>query len=132
MANVGQNIATARKQAGLTQEELAARVGYKTKSAINKIELGIRELPQKKIKLFADALGVRPGHLMGWDVPASEAGALAAKVLKDPEAFQFMKDFMELGEADRYALRLAMETVKAKNIKKATDAEASVVEVEVE
>jgi hypothetical protein len=41
-----------------------------------------------------------------------------------------MKDFMELDEVDRYAMRLAMETVKAKNIKKETGAEASVVEVE--
>lgn len=67
MDNVGQNIADARKRLGLTQEELAARVGYKTKSAINKIELGIRDLPQKKIAAFASALDVTPGYLMGWD-----------------------------------------------------------------
>lgn len=67
MNNVGQNIADARKRIGLTQEELAARVGYKTKSAINKIELGIRDLPQKKIAAFASALDVTPGYLMGWD-----------------------------------------------------------------
>ena len=56
----------ARKRAGLTQEELAARVGYKTKSAINKIELGSRDLPQKKIMQFAEALDTTPAVLMGW------------------------------------------------------------------
>lgn len=66
MNNVGKNIMTARKQAGLTQEELAKRVGYKTKSAINKIEMGLRDIPQKKIKQFAEALGTTPGLLMGW------------------------------------------------------------------
>lgn len=67
MTNVGKNIAAARKRLGITQEELAVRVGYKTKSAINKIELGVRELPQKKIVAFANALDVTPGCLMGWD-----------------------------------------------------------------
>lgn len=66
MANVGKTIAETRKQLGMTQEELAHRVGYKTKSAINKIELGIRDLPQKKIAAFAEALGTTPGRLMGW------------------------------------------------------------------
>ena len=144
MANVGQNIAAARKRAGMTQEELASRVGYKTKSAINKIELGIRDLPQKKIAAFADALGVTPGHLMGWDQqPAEELqdlGALAAEVIMDPAALEVMRkfmamdetdrqavrDFMALSDADRYALRLVMASMAQKK----TDAGASVVKAE--
>ena len=146
MANVGQNIAAARKRAGITQEELASRVGYKTKSAINKIELGIRDLPQKKIAAFADALGVTPGHLMGWDEkPAEELqgmGALAAQLLMDPAAMevaqkfmamdesdrQAVRDFMALGESDRFALRLVMASMSEKQ--KKTDAGASVVKAE--
>lgn len=114
MVNVGQNIATARKQAGLTQEELAVRVGYKTKSAINKIELGVRDLPQKKIADFAKALGVTPGHLMGWDAPAKEHGALAAKVLTDPNTLQMVQDYMSLSEADQYTVRLLVSSLAAK------------------
>lgn len=146
MANVGKNIAAARKRAGMTQEELAGRVGYKTKSAINKIELGIRDLPQKKIAAFADALGVTPGHLMGWDEkPAEELqdmGALAAQVIMDQDAMemvqtymsmsesdrQAVRNFMALSEADRYAVRLVMASMSAKE--KKTDAGASVMEAE--
>ena len=132
MANVGKNIAAARKQAGMTQEELAGRVGYKTKSAINKIELGIRDLPQKKIAAFADALGVTPGYLMGWEEkPAEELqdmGALAAEVLMDPDAMEMVKAYMQLSEADRYAVRLVMASMAEKT--KKTDAGASVVEAE--
>ena len=145
MANVGKNIAAARKRAGMTQEELASRVGYKTKSAINKIELGIRDLPQKKIAAFADALGVTPGHLMGWDEkPADDLqamGALAAEVIMDPGAMEVMqkylamsetdrqavRDFMARGDADRYALRRVMASMSEKT--KKTDAGASVAEV---
>lgn len=146
MANIGQNIAAARKRAGMTQEELASRVGYKTKSAINKIEMGIRDLPQKKIAAFAAALDVTPGHLMGWDqAPADDLqalGALAADVIMDPDAMAMAKyslamsqedraavrDFMALSDADRYAVRLVMASMSRKE--KKTDAGASVVEVE--
>lgn len=71
MENVGKNILTLRKKLGWTQEDLARRVGYTSKSTINKIEMGSRDLPQKKIKAFADALGVTPAYLMGWEYEAS-------------------------------------------------------------
>lgn len=66
MTEIGKNIKALRMKLGLTQEELAAKVGYKTKSAINKIELGVNDLPQKKIVVFADALDTTPAALMGW------------------------------------------------------------------
>lgn len=67
MSTVGENILLMRKQLGWTQEELAKRMGYKSKSTINKIELGINDIPQSKIVQFADILGTTPAHLMGWD-----------------------------------------------------------------
>ena len=135
MVNVGQNIAEARKRAGMTQEELASRVGYKTKSAINKIELGIRDLPQKKIAAFAAALGVTPGPLMGWDEkPPDELqdmGALAARMVMDQDAAemvraymrldqpdrQAVRDYMALDDADRHAAQLVLASMAAKNKK---------------
>lgn len=67
MSTVGENILLMRKQLGWTQEELAKRMGYKSKSTINKIELGINDIPQSKIVQFADVLGTTPAHLMGWN-----------------------------------------------------------------
>ncbi len=121
MVNVGKNIAAARKRAGITQEELASRVGYKTKSAINKIELGIRDLPQKKIAAFADALGVTPGHLMGWDEkPAEELqdmGALAAQLVMDLDSMEMMRKYLSLGESDRHTVRVLVDTLAEKTKK---------------
>lgn len=65
MAKIGSRILELRKHAGLTQQELANKVGYKSKSAINKIELGLRDISQSKIVLFANALNVSPAYLMG-------------------------------------------------------------------
>jgi transcriptional regulator with XRE-family HTH domain len=117
MVNVGQNIAAARKRAGMTQEELAAKVGYQTKSAINKIELGIRDLPQKKIAAFADALGVTPGHLMGWDAEPEDLGAVAARVLMEPSTLQMVQDFLTLDDADQNTVRTLVASLAAKNKK---------------
>ena len=66
MSTVGENILCMRRQLGWTQEELAKRMGYKSKSTINKIELGINDIPQNKIIKFAEVLGTTPAHLMGW------------------------------------------------------------------
>jgi transcriptional regulator with XRE-family HTH domain len=66
MSTVGDNILFMRKQLGLTQEELAKRMGYKSKSTINKIELGVNDIPQSKIVQFAEVLETTPARLMGW------------------------------------------------------------------
>ena len=67
MAGIGSNIRTIRISLGMTQEELAAKMGYKSKSTINKIELGKNDIPQSKIKQFAEALDTTPSALMGWE-----------------------------------------------------------------
>ena len=66
---VGDRIRNRRTELSMTQEELAHKLGYATKSSINKIESGIQDLPQKKIAKFASALDTTPSALMGWDEP---------------------------------------------------------------
>lgn len=69
---IGDQIKRRREELGLTQEELAKRLGYKSKSTINKIELGINDIPQKKIVAFADALETSVADLMEWGAKKSE------------------------------------------------------------
>ena len=64
MSAIGLMIKKRRKELGLTQEELATRLGYKSKSTINKIESGINDITQAKIIQFAKALETTPAHLM--------------------------------------------------------------------
>ena len=51
--SIGKKIKEKRILLGLTQEELANKLGYKSKSTINKIELGINDIPQSKVSEFA-------------------------------------------------------------------------------
>lgn len=64
MSTIGNNIKKYRIKAGFTQEELALKLGYKTKSSINKIEKGENDIPQSKIVAFAKALNVEPVNLI--------------------------------------------------------------------
>ena len=65
--NEGVRIKMRREELGMTQEELAKKLGYKSRSSINKIELGERRLTQPKILSFAKALDVSPLYILGMD-----------------------------------------------------------------
>ena len=67
MLKLYENIRLYRKQAKLTQDELAKLSGYTDRSSIAKIEKGLVDLSQTKIKQFADIFGVTPSTLMGWE-----------------------------------------------------------------
>lgn len=67
MTVIGNKIATRRKDLSMTQEELAKRMGYKSKSTINKIENGTNDIPQSKIAKFAEVLDTSIAYLMGWE-----------------------------------------------------------------
>ena len=67
MATIGSNIKQRREELGLTQEELAKKMGYKSKSTINKIEAGINDITQSKVIAFAKVLNTTVAYLMGWD-----------------------------------------------------------------
>ena len=64
---LGSNIKKRRQWLGLSQEELAAKVGYKDRATISKVEAGLIDLTQTKISEFALALQTTSSYLMGWD-----------------------------------------------------------------
>ena len=64
--NTADIIKKRREELGMSQEELAEKLGYKSRSSINKIELGLSGIPFSKIDLFAKALQVKREYLMGW------------------------------------------------------------------
>jgi transcriptional regulator with XRE-family HTH domain len=64
---MGERIKELRIAKGYTQEELGKILGLK-KAAIQKYEKGdVENIKRSKIKLLADALGVTPSYIMGWD-----------------------------------------------------------------
>lgn len=92
MSKIGTKIKARRKELGITQLELAQRLGYKDKSTIAKIENGTNDITQTRVVEFAKALDVTPAYLMGWTDPEPEPYYL------DPEAAQIAQEIFEKPE----------------------------------
>lgn len=67
MLELYMNIKKFRKEKKMSQQKLAELTGYTDRSSIAKIEKGEVDIPQSKILMFAQALGVDAGTLMGAD-----------------------------------------------------------------
>ena len=65
MLELYKNIKKCRRDLKMSQDELAKKAGYTDRSSIAKIEKGLVDLPQSKIRQFAEIFGVTPGDLMG-------------------------------------------------------------------
>lgn len=62
---IGQRIQARRKELKMSQEELAKKVGFKSRSSINKIEKDGRRINPEKIESFATALDTTVDYIMG-------------------------------------------------------------------
>lgn len=87
MSMLGKRIREQRDRIGITQDELAIRVGYKSRSSINKIEIGINDIPQSKVKAFAVALHTTPAYLLDWENGPAEEQSTSIDV---PDEFLMM------------------------------------------
>jgi transcriptional regulator with XRE-family HTH domain len=101
MTEIGRNIAIRRKELNMTQEELAKKMGYKSKSTINKIELGVNDIPQSKIVLFAEVLETTPGKLMGWEKVQKNNDTISSIVVRLRTDADFLSLVETLNELDQ-------------------------------
>nr|DAI90225.1 MAG TPA: helix-turn-helix domain protein [Caudoviricetes sp.] len=67
MSKIGSKIKERREALGLSQDELAEMMGYKSRSTIAKIEKNVNDVTQTNIVKFAKILHTTPAYLMGWD-----------------------------------------------------------------
>lgn len=126
MSTIGEKILLRRKELGMRQEDLARLMGYKSKSTINKIELGINDIPQSKIVKFAEVLATTPGYLMGWEdeearfTHSMEAYSIARAALTEPtltEAEQLLLDLFRQIPEEKQQLFLQMGRLYADSLK---------------
>lgn len=75
MESIGRRIRNERERQGLTQDELARKMGYKNRSVVSTMEAAT-ELSLKKVKKVATALNVDPGYLMGYPSERNETDFL--------------------------------------------------------
>ncbi len=64
---IGLRIKNRRIELGLSQKQLAHKMGYKSEAAISKVEHGEDNITTDRVSKFANALECSPGYLMGWE-----------------------------------------------------------------
>lgn len=87
---IGLRIKKRREELGLSQQELAERMGLKSKSTICKIEKGDDNLTTPIIIRYAKALEIQPEIIAGWRVP-----------IDTPEAKRIRDSYLEPTEEEK-------------------------------
>lgn len=100
---VGERIKTLRVSLGMSQEELAKKIGYKSRTSVNKIEESTRDLPLDRIQKVALALDVPPSVLMGWKEDA--------RIHDGTKDATFLRLFHTLSERDQEIIIQTMRTM---------------------
>ena len=92
MLELYKNIRNRRIELGLTQGDLAKKLGYADKSAIARIESGATDLGMSKVEAFARALYTTPTELMGWGCASCD------EYYTDPEVVELAQEMYERPE----------------------------------
>lgn len=113
MSEIYKRIRARREELGMSQEELAQKMGYKSRSSINKIESGTNDIPQSKVEAFAKALQTTTFYLMGGDEPSSSPLSPYSQPEKHAGFFTVFIKFIQLlgllrGEGDNFLPALAL------------------------
>lgn len=94
------NIKKRRLEIGMSQEELAQKTGYTSRSSIAKIEKGEVDLQLSKIKLFANALRVSQSELMGLEGIAT--AEFLADLTLDPELLEYTTKLSKMPNSHKH------------------------------
>lgn len=110
---IGDRIKFRREQLEMSQDELARRLGYKSRSSINKIENDASGLPQTKIVAIANALQTTPAYIMGWEEMHQKNSTLADITVRMRSDEKFSLAVEKLSQLDEVQLASVMQVVDA-------------------
>lgn len=109
---IGQKIKERRLELGLTQLELAQKMGYKSRAAICKVEKGEDNITSDRITRFAKALECSESYIMGKEEPKN-TGAFAGNVMdfnvRIAEDKQLLDRYHNLSPEDRNSVDTLIE-----------------------
>lgn len=101
---LGSRVTARRKELGMTQEELAKKMGYQSRSSINKVECG-REVSQRIIVRLAEALDVSVPYLMGWERSPEQQAEFEASILMDDDLMELIDVYRKLNIEQKAAVK---------------------------
>lgn len=100
MATMYDRIKALRIESGMSQEDLAKLVGYKSRSMICRIEGGEVNISERKVKAFANVFGTTVEYLLNGEMPKNTKTfdeILCMSYHEAPEAIQLaVRKLLEL------------------------------------
>lgn len=113
--HIGEKIKERREQLQLTQDDLAKMLGYKSRSTINKIELGKTDITQSRIVAYAKALQTTPAYLMGWEQSEKKNDIISDVILRlrsDDEFLNAVESMYKLSSEQLSAVLPILQALK--------------------
>lgn len=113
MADIGSRIKDRRIELGMSQDELAEKMGYKSRSTIAKIEKGVNDVVQTNIVKFAEVLRTTPAYLMGWEKVQQKNSILADLTIRmrtDEEFCSIVEGLNKLDAVQLASIKQIVET----------------------
>lgn len=98
MSGIGDRIRARREEIGMTQEELATKMGYKNKSTIAKIESGVNDVAQSKVVKLAKALETTTIYLMGVESKNSDTSEAGVQTFAHPKSYYENDDTRKIAQ----------------------------------
>lgn len=95
---LGKNIRYLRKKRGLSQEDIADKLGYKSYTTIQKWETGVAEPSVLVVRKLADLFGVSLQAITTEDIEARELAAAAGtkqEYYLDPETARMAQELLD-------------------------------------
>ena len=104
LSKMGARIRQRREELGITQEDLAFSVGYKSRASINKIELGKTDIGQTMIIDIAETLHIPTNYITDVDTPVNDIlNRKLPRLLPDEQ--QLLSDYRNFNEEGQEKVR---------------------------
>ena len=99
---IGERVKKRREILGMTQLELAHKMGYVSRSTIGKIEDNTNDIPLPKVEQLAKALRTTPGYLAGWESDPSDRLLEMINQLDDEDRARIEERVLMMLESEKY------------------------------
>ena len=100
MPTFGEIIRSRRIELGMTQEELAHKLGYRSRTTISRIEDGSRDVPQKSVRHIAQALDMDPAALITQQVSSEDNMTQRIRDIRDERMMRLLAYAEKLSDDD--------------------------------
>lgn len=97
----------------MSQDDLAKKMGYRDRSTIAKIEAGVNDITQSKIKAFAKALNTTPAYLMGWEDAGSQVNGVGSPDLTSAD-LSLIRAYHEATQDDKAVINMVLKKYMGK------------------